>query len=222
MKYLKKYRLFESVNEKEIHDICNKYNIRNYTINGDGTIDVDGDVNLDDKNLTKLPLNFNRVSGAFYCFYNQLTTLEGAPKEVGGDFYCRDNNLTSLEGAPQSVGGGFYCRDNNLTSLEGVPQSVGGGFYCTNNKLISLKGLEFKSFNHIYLASNPIYTIAEDWIDKDNKEELIEYFVDMNIIQEGEDKPKLIMMRLEAFYEDMELEMDIDWEEVKKYYIVIE
>jgi hypothetical protein len=44
----------------------------------------------------------------------------------------------------------------------------------------------------------------------------------MDIIQEGEDKPKLIMMRLEAFYDDMNLEMDIDFDEVKKYYKIIE
>jgi hypothetical protein len=82
--------------------------------------------------------------------------------------------------------------------------------------------LEFKSFDEIYLENNPIYTIVKSWINNDNREDLIEYFVDMYIIQEGGDKPKLIMMRLESFYEDMELEMDIDFNEVKKYYEIIE
>ncbi len=242
MKYLKNYKIFESVNEDEIHSICKKYGIENYTINTDGNIDVDGNVDLYNKGLIKIPFNFNRVSGFFYCDnnqltslegapqsvgdfycrYNKLTNLEGAPKEVGGGFYCRDNQLTSLEGAPQSIGGDFYCYNNKLTNLKGTPNSIGGKFYCSNNKLISLKGLEFKSFYHISLMNNPIYPIVKDWINKDNKEELIEYFVDMNIIQEGEDKPKLIMMRLEAFYEDMDLEIDIDFEEVKKYYEIIE
>jgi hypothetical protein len=234
MKYLKKYRLFESVNEEEIHDICKKYGIENYTINRDGSIDVDGDVDLYDKGLTKLPLTFNRVSGDFYCYDNQLTSLRGAPLSVGGYFYCNDNQLTSLRGAPKEVGtekpGDFNCSYNQLTNLEGAPmgirgsntRSVGGYFYCKYNKLTSLKGLEFKSFKFIILEGNSIYTIVKEWINNDNHEELIEYFLDMDIIQEGEDKPKLIMMRLEAFYDDMNLEMDIDFEEVKKHYKIIE
>ena len=84
--------------EQEIHNICNKYDIRNYTINPDGSIEVDGDVNLSNRNLTKLKLNFNKVSGSFYCHYNKLTTLEGCPKEVSGDFFCSFNHITSLEG----------------------------------------------------------------------------------------------------------------------------
>ena len=50
-------KLFEQFNnEQEIHDICKKYNIENYTINSDGSIDVDGNVNLSKMNLTELPL----------------------------------------------------------------------------------------------------------------------------------------------------------------------
>ena len=220
MIYLKGYKIFESVNEEEIHSICKEYGIQNYNINTDGTIDVDGNVDLYNKGLIKIPFNFNRVSGFFYCDNNQLTSLRGAPQSVG-DFYCHNNQLTSLEGAPQSVRN-FVCYDNQLTSLEGAPQNFDGVFYCHNNKLTNLNGLEFKSFDEIYLENNPIYTIVKSWINNDNREDLIEYFVDMYIIQEGGDKPKLIMMRLESFYEDMELEMDIDFNEVKKYYEIIE
>ena len=39
--------LYESFNE--IHYICREYEIDDYTINSDGSIDVDGDVNLDYK-----------------------------------------------------------------------------------------------------------------------------------------------------------------------------
>ena len=70
MKYLK---LFE--NFKDIDSICQKFGIKNYIINSDGSIDVDGNVDLTDKGLTKLPLKFRNVGGYFYCGYNQLTTL---------------------------------------------------------------------------------------------------------------------------------------------------
>ena len=139
MKHLKKFneRLIEYC---KIRYLCKKYSIKNYTICSDRTIDVDGDVNLYRKNLTKLPLKFNKVSGTFYCNDTQLTTLEGSPKEVGGGFYCFNNQLTSLEGGPIKVGGEFYCSHNQLTSLEGGPKEVGGYFYCNDTQLTTLEG----------------------------------------------------------------------------------
>ena len=110
MKYLKIFENFNS--DEKIHEICKKYNIKNYTINPDGSIDVDGDVYLYRKGLTKIPLKFRKVSGYFDCHDNRLTSLEGAPTSVGGDFNCNYNQITSLEGAPLSVGGNFYCKNN--------------------------------------------------------------------------------------------------------------
>ena len=113
-----------------ISSICKKYGIENYTINPDGTIDVNGNVDLSMKKLTKLPLKFNKVSGSFYCNNNQLITLEGSPREIGVHFHCSHNKLTSLEGGPKEVGRYFCCQYNQLTSLEGGPKKVCGNFYC--------------------------------------------------------------------------------------------
>ena len=128
--------LFESFNN--MGAICKKYGIENWTINSDGTIDVDGDVDLSDNGLTKLPLKFGRVSGDFDCYNNQLTTLEGGPRSVGGDFNCIGNQLTTLEGGPREVGGDFYCNNNKLITLEGGPREVGGVFYCGDNPIYSV------------------------------------------------------------------------------------
>jgi hypothetical protein len=133
MKYL-----IESSKFKEIDQICQQYGIRDYTLNGDGSIDVDGDVNLSFKGLSELPLKFGIVSANFYCNNNQLTSLQGAPREVGGNFYCHFNQLTSLRGAPGEVGGGFYCHNNQLTSLQGAPRVVAVSFSCHNNQLTTL------------------------------------------------------------------------------------
>lgn len=121
-----------------------------------GRLDVSGDVGLSNRGLTKLPFKFGKVGGHFFCRYNKLVSLEGAPLEVGGSFICSKNELkslehaplkvggncyfsgnklTSLKGAPLEVGGNFSCRNNCLTSLEGAPKHVGGGFYCNDNKL---------------------------------------------------------------------------------------
>ena len=123
-----------------IEQICKKYEIKNYTINDDGSIDVDGDVYLNNRVLTELPLTFNKISGSFDCGSNQLTSLKGSPKWVGNDFYCANNKLTSLEFSPDYVVGWFYCGDNDLTSLEFSPEYVGGHFLCDRNKLTDLIG----------------------------------------------------------------------------------
>jgi len=100
--------------DKEIHDVCREYGIMDYTINIDGSIDVDDDVFLYNKGLTKLPMKFNHVSGNFNCSGNNLTTLEFSPQTVGGYFDCGYNNLTTLLGGPQSVDGDFYCSYNPI------------------------------------------------------------------------------------------------------------
>ena len=126
MKLYKYQKFLEST--EDIHSICKKYGIEDYTVNEDGSIDVEGDVDLRDKRLTKLPLKFNHVSGGFYCYNNQLVTLEGSPQSVGSHFYCGNNQLTTLEGGPKSVGGGFYCqlafyKDLDMESSEYRPIS---------------------------------------------------------------------------------------------------
>ena len=94
--------------------ICKKYKITNYTINDDGSIDVDGNVILYDENLTELPLTFNRIDGDFNCGNNRLSSLKGGPKWVGGYFSCSNNRLSSLEFSPYYVGSDFYCINNKL------------------------------------------------------------------------------------------------------------
>ena len=98
MKYLKLYENFE-----DIEQICQKYRIKNYTINKDGSIDVYGEVDLTGKCSHKLPLKFNKIEEGFFCGKNSLISLEGCPKEVCGDFSCYNNNLTTLEYGPKIV-----------------------------------------------------------------------------------------------------------------------
>jgi hypothetical protein len=122
-----------------IDEICKRYDIKNYTINDDGSIDVDGDVWLNSRVLVELPLTFNRVSGYFNCGENELTTLKGSPRWVRGYFRCGGNDLTSLDFSPEYVGDDFNCSHNGLTTLKGSPKHVGGHFFCGDNLLTSLE-----------------------------------------------------------------------------------
>jgi hypothetical protein len=111
-----------------IQELCKRYRIKNYTINSDGTIDVNGSVHLYDESLTELPLRFNKVTGYFDCSDNKLTSLKGSPRWIGGYFYCSRNKLTSLEFSPDYVGGHFNCRWNKLTDNY-CDTEIGGDFY---------------------------------------------------------------------------------------------
>lgn len=132
---------FSQSNIPDIEFLCRKYSINNYTINSDGSIDVQGNVNLHNKNLTEIPLKFRNVTGYFWCSENHLTSLDGCPDKVGGLFRCDSNQLTSLEGSPKELGGGFYCSSNFLTDLKGINVDViDGPFICSSNLLKSLEG----------------------------------------------------------------------------------
>ena len=110
-----------------------------YRHRDDGTIFVPGDINISHRGLTKLPdLSNVDVSGSFFCSFNLLINLIGAPQTVGHDFWCNHNQLTGLVGAPQTVGRDFAGHHNRLTSLEGAPQSVGRDFSCDRNELPDL------------------------------------------------------------------------------------
>ena len=146
MKHLIPFRIYEAQTTsgltKRQEQFLNKYTFGTWSVNpSTGLVDVQGDFNCSNERLESLlDISFGHVSGNFYCFNNQLTSLEGAPQTVSGHFFCSRNQLTSLKGSPQTVDGHFYCYKNKLTSLEGAPQTVYGDFRCYNNQLTSLEG----------------------------------------------------------------------------------
>jgi hypothetical protein len=160
MRRIKIYESFRT--EQEIKDLCSEYEIRNYQIRDDGSIDVNGFVNLYKKlDNPKLPLNFSEVNGVFNCGGNKLTTLEGCPEKISNNFYCYANNLTSLEHSPKMIKGNFYCWENYyLTTLEGLENTyIDGELSVKNCNLYTLKGFPKKvgSFNCEDTPIEPIY-----------------------------------------------------------------
>ena len=124
--------------EIDIDSICKQYKIKNYTINPDGSIDVDGDVNLTYQKLTELPLKFRNVTGHFDCEFNNLTSLEGCPKSVGHFFDCGNNQLTSLEGCPEIIGSGLFIINNQITNFKGISEYFENDFYCNDNPIFEI------------------------------------------------------------------------------------
>ena len=71
------------------------YGIKYWKLNSEGKVDVDGSVDIGNMNLTEIPVKFGIVSGNFWCFNNQLTSLKNAPTSVGGNLYFAKNPLTN-------------------------------------------------------------------------------------------------------------------------------
>ena len=217
MKHLKSYKsynykIFENIQtDEEIHELCRKYRIENYTINEDKSIDVDGYVYLKDLGLTKLPLKFRHVKGNFNCRNNRLTTLEGAPETVGGYFDCSYSNLTTLEGVPETVSGHFSCSNNKLTTLEGAPRRVDGNFICSYNKnLMSLEGIFSTIHGDFYCNNTPVFYFWNEFLNRDKS--LIDSFVEeWDVIHED----TVIIEYLKAYMEANNINKEINIAEIK-------
>ena len=97
----------------DIEAWCEEMGIQNYTINSQGEIDVDGNINLRNKNFKELPYKFGTVTKSFDISSNKnLTSLKNCPNKVNKYFRCSYcPKLESLEGCPKKVSEVFYCSD---------------------------------------------------------------------------------------------------------------
>jgi hypothetical protein len=175
----------------------------------------------------ELVVKFWEVRGTFDIQHLDLKSLDGCPKSVY-NIYCGNNSLYNLIGSPNEVSFNFSCRSCGLESIEGHPKEIGGHFDIIGNNIKDLTSFSNINCDSIHIYNNPIYSIVESWINiKSERWELIDYFNDMNIIQDTFlEKPKLIIHRLEAFIEDCGIDNYIDndsfRENVEKYYKIIE
>lgn len=171
MKYLK---LFES---HKVDEVCKRYGIKNYTINSDGSIDVNGDVDLrglgfwetfkrasgfwfdesHDWTLTEIPIKFRNVNGDFDCRFNKITSLEGSPISCKC-FYISNNQITDLKGSPIKVSR-FLGGNNLLKSLENGPRICEHDYNVSECQLISLKGIPQRIDGYFGFDSNNIHTL---------------------------------------------------------------
>lgn len=155
MRYLKYFRESnsESPDTEEIVRICEEWKITPSKIHPDGTVDVNGNVNLDSfsctqlhgvkTNLYKLPIKFGVIGGDFYStFHEKISTLEGFPHTVHGSFkfLTKSKKFVNLIGGPRYVGGAYDISNCKITSLEGMAEYIGGNVLLSGTKIRNLKG----------------------------------------------------------------------------------
>lgn len=133
--------------KEEIKAWLEEYSIKNYFIRDNLIVDVADNVNISNKGLLDIPIQFGTIKGYFNCSQNSLTSCKGFPEFVERDLNCSDNKITSLEGCTQNMIG-LICNYNQLTSLKGAPQNC-EHIFCLGNWLTSLNGCPkyLKSFN---------------------------------------------------------------------------
>ena len=235
MKFIKTYSIFESLNnqllltKEEIENWCRIMEIRvsMITINDDLTVDVNGSVDISNKDLHFIPIQFGRVKDRFDCSNNKLSSLKGSPREVGHDFECGNNMLSSLKGSPRIVEGDFDCQSNQLITFNGGPISIKGAINCINNKLTSLKGcakntevifcdennlVSFKGFpnelKEIGCSDNPVYEIYELFNENPY---CIKWINEFNVIR----KDNIILENFKEVLYMMDIN-DFDYDRLKK------
>lgn len=96
--------------QTDLEKLLTEYNITDYSIRNDGLVDVNGHVELNYKNFTKLPINFGHVAGNFSCAYcHNLQSLEGVPTSIDGNFSCYNcDKIKSLDYLPKQITGMIF------------------------------------------------------------------------------------------------------------------
>lgn len=167
--------------KKHIQDWLKNMNIYDYVITQDMKVNVDHDVDLRNKNLTHIPIQFGEIEGNFLVSHNQLTDLKGFPQKVDRVLDFSHNQIVSLEGFPKSVRGAINANNNqinsfkgihywieddldishnNLTHLEGSPNYIFGLFNIGFNKIKNFKNLA-PNVSYLYCEGNPIESFIE-------------------------------------------------------------
>lgn len=163
-----------SIKHREIKSACDKLGIQNYTINDNGTVDVNGGglrlyLNQDKvkvNEITKTLINFNKVNGdvdiSIRWSKNGRAGTNQIPftfNEVTGDFLLTHSKLETLKGCPKKVGGDFNVACNILKDLEGAPETVDGDFIVNDNILHSLVGSPRYVGGDFDISSNSIESL---------------------------------------------------------------
>lgn len=127
---------------KTLRETCqwlDKMEIDNYQVDNDFTVNVGGEVNLFEQELTHLPVKFGRVKGNFAIQKTALQSLVGLPHTVENHFMCEVKpELNFSQYAPQKIGGSlFLYGELSMADLHFLSTlNLGEGFshHCQNEK----------------------------------------------------------------------------------------
>lgn len=213
---------------KKGNTVLETYNGKMYIdVLDDLSVNVYGSVGFHGRDIGKLPVKFNEVTGDFKidCCYD-LHSLEEFPIKVGGNLRIVDSGIESLVGlSTKEVGGYFKCDGNNLKTLEGIPDKIVGKIHAELNDIYTLEFLPkyFKFNTSIDLYLCPISKIQLDDDDDNGFDSLYKIllrnkdtynlFMDYDPIRPPEKingRPILYIDILKMFAESISMKVDMN------------
>lgn len=126
---------------------------------GEFSVNVGKSVDLSQKELTAIPIQFGLVNGSFNCSCNRLQSLKGVARFVNGAFDCSYNYLDTLDGSPLEVDSKFLAQYNQIHDISHLPKMIHDILNLKNNLITELDLASITISNSILLFDNPIDTI---------------------------------------------------------------
>ena len=124
----------DNIKKRDIEKKLIQYGIKNYYINDDLTVDVDGDLNTSTLAQCLIDVKFGTINGDFDCSRLGLKSLINCPIVVKGDYKISHNRLVRLEGIAEYIGGDLWIQNNYLNELNFYNSNIIGEIYCWGNK----------------------------------------------------------------------------------------
>jgi hypothetical protein len=109
--------------------------------------------------LTSLDMSANTALTQLGCFSNQLTSLDVSANTALTDFYCYENQLTSLDVSNNTALMFLLCHSNQLTSLDISANTALTDFYCYENQLTSLDISNNTALTYLYCQTNQLTSL---------------------------------------------------------------
>lgn len=207
MKYIKKYRMFESrisAAEKKIIDFCHGHDIEKYNIqydyksefsdkpiiSGGYCVDVNEDMNLSYLNARSLPIKIRNVDGYFSVNDNEFKNFKNFPKYISGDFDFSQNQIRFIDENFPIVDGTIIGWNNPYTNI-------------TTSDLTKLKVNDA----HILLEDSPFYQFIII-LDEDLPISLSEAIDKLEEFEVIIDNNKIDLISLQSLFEFYEKEFD--------------
>ena len=195
---------------KNIKEVLDQYNVVDYSINNDGSVNLTKDITFFKKNLDKIPFNISKAPRILDFSFNNISSLEGSPEECDTIFYAM-NNISDLKGI--TITSRLLSLSNNKIEKLNFPKEFKTDELLLNhNNIYELTGIPINFNGKILLNHNPISTCFKTTDGKD-----VHVFNSLKIIKDK----KVNLKRLKYYNDIIKNDKPIDLEEIKKYYEII-